>query len=332
MDTQSRPTFTRNILVIPDIDFVCEQLITRLRLQITDTLNRQGAVVGISGGIDSALTLALAVRALGSERVLGIMLPEKESSSQSAKYAELLALKFGVRTLTEDITGALEGYGCYQRRDEAVKQVIPEYNPKHHRMKIGIKSSGIFGNLPPLFYVTILDAENREITRRLPAKEFRQIEAASNFKQRCRMSMLYYHAERLHYAVIGTPNKHEMEQGFFVKYGDGGADIMPIAHLFKTQVYQVAEYLQVPREIIERVPTTDTYSAEQTQEEFFYQLPFVEMDLLWFAYENGYSESEVAPEVGMTEEQVKSIFMNFKRKQKTTAYLRMAPVKDVFID
>ena len=114
------------------------------------------------------------------------------------------------------------------------------------------------------------------------------------------MSMLYYHAEALHYAVIGTPNKHEQEQGFFVKYGDGAGDVMPIGNLYKTQVYQLAEYLGVPKEIIDRTPTTDTYSAEQTQEEFFYQLPFTLMDRFWYGFENGYPAEEVADVMGET--------------------------------
>ena len=195
-------------------------------------------------------------------------------------------------------------------------------------MKIGVKSSGLYTNLPPLFSLTIVDSLGNEQSKRLPAAEFKQIEAASNFKQRCRMSMLYYHAETLHYAVIGTPNKHEVEQGFFVKYGDGGADVMPIGNLYKTQVYQLARYLGIPQEIIDRTPTTDTYSAEQTQEEFFYQLPFQQMDLLWYAYENKFDPAEVAPVMEKTVEQVKSVFVNFERKYRTTEYLRMAPIRE----
>ncbi|KKM20882.1 hypothetical protein LCGC14_1640950, partial [marine sediment metagenome] len=164
----------------------------------------------------------------------------------------------------------------------------------------------------------------------LHTKEYLQIVASSNFKQRSRMSMLYYYAETLHYAVIGTPNKNEQEQGFFVKYGDGGADVMPIGNLYKTQVYQLAEYLEVPKSIIERTPTTDTYSAEQTQEEFFYQLPFDLMDRYWYGYENGYSADEVAIVMGETKERIEALYNNFKRKIKTTEYLRMAPVRDYF--
>jgi len=144
------------------------------------------------------------------------------------------------------------------------------------------------------------------------------------------MSMLYYYAEALYYAVVGTPNKHEQEQGFFVKYGDGAGDVMPIGNLYKTQVYQLAEYLGVPKEIIERTPTTDTYSAEQTQEEFFYQLPFDLMDRYWYGFENGYPPEEVANVMGETEQRVESLFRNFERKRRTTEYLRMPPVRDYY--
>jgi NAD+ synthase len=195
-------------------------------------------------------------------------------------------------------------------------------------MKIGAKESGLYTNLPPVFYITIIDSEGKEYSKRLPAKEFRKIMAASNFKQRSRMSMLYYHAERLHYAVVGTPNKHEVDQGFFVKYGDGGADVMPIGHLYKTQVYQLAKHLGISEEIISRTPTTDTYTAEQTQEEFFYQLPFEMLDLLWYAFENNYSPQEVSGVVNKSTEDISKIYKNFERKIKTTEYLRMAPIKD----
>lgn len=319
--------FNKDILVIQDIQKETEKIVRFLRETVEKDLRRHGAIVGISGGIDSSVCLALSVHAFGADKVLGIMLPEKDSSNDSAQFAQKLADKFEVKAITENITGALQGFNCYGRRDEAVKNVFPEYDPATHTMKIGVKTSGLYTNLPPLFSLIIIDNKGNEQSRRLPAEEFRQIEAASNFKQRCRMSMLYYHAERLHYAVIGTPNKHEVQQGFFVKYGDGGADIMPIAHLYKTQVYQLARHLGVPQEIINRTPTTDTYSAEQSQEEFFYQMPFAEMDLLWFAYENNYDPSEVAPVMNMTPDQVKSVFVNFDRKKKTTEYLRMAPIR-----
>jgi NAD+ synthase len=313
-------------LIINDIEAVYNKIINDLQNSVFKRLNRMGGVIGISGGIDSSVSMALAAKALGTENLLAIMLPEHDSSDDSALFAQKLADKFGVKAITENITGALEGFGCYQRRDEAVKRVFPEYDPLKYKMKIGIRSSGLYTNLPPLFSVTIIDKEGNEQSKRVPAPELRQIEAASNFKQRCRMSMLYYHAELHHYVVIGTPNKHEVEQGFFVKNGDGGADVMPIAHLYKTQVYQLAHYLGVPQEIIERTPTSDTYSAEQTQEEFFFQLPFQQMDLLWFAFKNEYDPEEVGSVMGRTVDEIKKVFAGFERKIMTTQYLRMPPI------
>lgn len=328
MENKDKRPFNKDILILENITSECDNIVARLRENVLHRLHRTGGVVGISGGIDSSVTLAISAQAFGAENVLGIMLPEKDSSGDSARFAQKLADKYGVRAITENITEALQGFGCYERRDEAVKNIFPEYDPASYKMKIGAKGSGLYTNLPPLFSLTIVDSKGNEQTKRLPAVELKQIEAASNFKQRCRMSVLYYHAERLYYAVIGTPNKHEVEQGFFVKYGDGGADVMPIGHLYKTQVYQLARHLDIPKEIIDRTPTTDTYSAEQTQEEFFYQLPFQQMDLLWYAYENKVDPAEVAPVLEMTVEQVKSIFMNFERKYRTTEYLRMAPIRE----
>ncbi len=318
--------FHKDILHIQNIDEVVESIVTKLKTDTHNQLKRYGGVVGISGGIDSSCTLALAAKAFGPQRVFSIMLPEKDSSSDSEKLARKLAEKFEVEAIVENISGALTGFGCYERRDQAVRHVFPEYDPASYKMKIGIKSAPQ-SKLPPVFSVIIIDPDGKEKSAKLSAKDYMQIVAASNFKQRTRMSMLYYHAERLHYAVIGTPNKHEVEQGFFVKYGDGGADIMPIGHLYKTQVYQLSEYLGVPQEIIDRTPTTDTYTAEQTQEEFFYQFPFKTMDLLWYGYENEYHPENVAEVMGYSKEEILDIFSNFKRKQETTAYLRMAPIK-----
>ena len=327
--SNNRP-FTKDIILLDNIEYVVNQITDKLREDVLHNLKRNGAVIGISGGIDSSVCLALSAKAFGPEKVLGIMLPEQDSSPDSEILARELAAKFGVKAIKEEITTALSGFGCYTRRDEAVKSIFPDYDPKTHKMKIGIRQSGLFNNLPPVFRLTIIDKSGQEKEKILPVQEYLQIVAASNLKQRTRMSMLYYHAEALHYAVIGTPNKHEQEQGFFVKYGDGGADVMPIGNLYKTQVYQLADYLGVPKAIITRTPTTDTYSAEQTQEEFFYQLPFNLMDRYWYGYENDYPAKEVAEVMGETTERVEALFRNFDRKRNTTEYLRMGPVRDYF--
>jgi NAD+ synthase len=326
----SKKPFSKDIILLSDVEAVANEIILKLQQDVLHNLKRLGAVIGTSGGIDSSVCLALTANAFGPERVLAVMMPEKDSSLESEQLAKELATRFDVKAIKEDITPALSGFKCYERRDEAVRRVFPEYNPKTHKMKIGIKQSGLSNNLPPIFSLTIIDSNGNTEDKILPVKEYLQIVAASNFKQRTRMTTLYYHAEALHYAVIGTPNKHEQEQGFFVKYGDGGADVMPIGNLYKTQVYQLANFLGVPKAIIDRTPTTDTYSAEQTQEEFFFQMPFGLMDRYWYGFENGYSPKEVAEVMGESEHKVKALFGNFERKKKTTEYLRMSPIRDYY--
>ena len=323
--------FTKNIVRLENVQSVVDQIVEKLREDVIHKLKRFGGVVGISGGIDSSVCLALAAKAFGPEKVVTLMMPEKDSNPESEILARELAEKFEVKSLfLENITSVLEGFGCYERRDEAVQRIFPDYNPLTHKMKIGIKQRGLFNNLPPVFSLTVLDQNGNEKELPLNVKDYLQIVAASNFKQRTRMAMLYYYAEVYYYSVIGTPNKHETEQGFFVKYGDGGADVMPIGNLYKTQVYQLAEYLGIPEGIISRIPTTDTYPAEQTQEEFFYQLPFDLMDLYWYGFENEYSGNEVASIMGETTERVEAIFRNFARKRKTTEYLKLSPIRDYF--
>jgi len=326
MEVITGKPFSKDILHIENIETFCEDIIAKLKNDVAQKLQRRGAVIGISGGIDSSVCMALSALAFGPKRVTAIMLPEQDSSDDSKLLAEKLASKFGVTdTLVEDITKALDGFGCYKRRDEAISRVIANFNPSVDKAKIEIKQD-VASNLPPAFSVTVIKPDGAVISKLLPVKAYLQIVASTNFKQRSRMSMLYYHAERLHYAVIGTPNKHEVEQGFFVKHGDGAADVMPIGHLYKTQVYQIAKYLGVPQEIIERTPTTDTYTAEQTQEDFFYQMPFETMDLIWYGWENDYPADEVGKVMERSTKDIENIYKNFERKRKTTEYLRMRPI------
>jgi len=327
---QSRKKFSKDIILLNNVEQVVNEIVEKLRNDVFRDLKRFGAIVGISGGIDSSVCLALATKAFGSDKVLGVIMPEKESNPDSEILARQLATKFGIQVIKEDLTEVLSSFKCYERRDEAVRRIFPDFDPLTWKMKINLKQSNIFSNLPPVFFLTMINIDGNSQERILPVKEYLQIVAASNFKQRSRMSMLYYHAELHHYCVIGTPNKHEHQQGFFVKYGDGGADVMPIVNLYKTQVYQLARHLAVPKEIIERTPTTDTYSAEQTQEEFFYQMPFKMMDIYWYAFENNYSAEEVAKVLNETQEHVKAVYRNMERKRKTTVYLRKQPIIDYF--
>jgi len=301
-----------------------QKLSEKMQRFLLSNLQKRGAVIGISGGIDSSVCLALCIKSFGAKRVVGIPIPETESNPESIELAQELCANFGIKLIIEDISEALFGFKTYKRRDEAIKNVFPEYN-KTYKAKIVLPDNLLKKETLNIFKLTIISPEGRENTKRIPLKEYLQIVAASNFKQRSRMSILYYHAERLNYAVIGTGNKNEHEQGFFVKYGDGGADIKPIAHLFKTQVFQLAEYLGIPEKILSRTPTTDTYSAECTQEEFFFRVPFEIGDLVWLAMEKNIPTKKVSRELDLTEEQVIRIQNDIKRKIKTAGYLKAAP-------
>jgi NAD+ synthase len=255
------------------------------------------------------------------------MMPDRDSSPDSERLARDLARQFDVVPILEDMTPALEGFGCYCRRDEAIRRVFPEYDPSAgYRAKIVLPPNLLDQDTLNVFSLNILTPDGEERTRTLPSQEFREIVAASNFKQRARMAMLYHHAEAHNYAVIGTANKNEYDQGFFVKHGDAGVDIKPIEHLYKTQVYQLAAWLDIPEEICKRTPTSDTYSAPCTQEEFFFRLPFDTMDLLWYAHEHGIPRAEVAAVMELEEAQVQRAFDDFTRKRRTTNYLRMEPM------
>lgn len=315
--------FSKNDIKI-DAAREAARIIDWMRQVVGAKLHKRGGVIGISGGIDSSVCLALSAKAFGPERVLGITMPESDSNPESAILARKLARAYGVSYIVEDMTAALAGFDTYRRRDEAIRSIFPEYDATY-RAKIVLPSALGEKDQLNVFQLTIISPEGEQKTQRVPLTEYLQIVAASNFKQRSRMSMLYHHADRLNYAVIGTGNKNEHEQGFFVKYGDGGADIKPIAHLFKTQVYELAAFLGVPEEIQTRTPTTDTYSAECTQEEFFFRVPFEVGDVIWHAMEKGAPIDEVARELGLSVEQVTNIQKDIKRKIKATDYLRAEP-------
>jgi NAD+ synthase len=309
-----------------------ERIVAWLRESMR-SLHRTGAVLGISGGIDSAVCLALCVKAFGPEHVLPLILPERDSDPLSEELAQILANHFGVEPVTESITAALDGFQCYRRRDEAIARVFPEYDPRAGYLAKIVLPAGLLdkGTLN-VYSLTIVTPDGEEKSARLPPAALAQIVAASNFKQRTRAAILYYHAELRNYAVVGTPNKNEHEQGFFVKFGDGGVDLKPIVHLFKTQVCQLARHLRVPESIQARTPTSDTYSAPSTQEEFFFRMPFQTMDLLCHAQETGVPVEEAAATLGLPPAQVHNAFMDFIRKRRSTQYLRTQPLDMVSLD
>lgn len=318
---KNHPPFSRTLLNIdPQQEII--RVVDFIQTTVKEKLHRQGAVVAVSGGIDSAVVAALCCRALGHHRVLGLLLPESESSSESRDLALELTGKLRIKAEIEDISSALEGAGAYSRRDEAILKVFPDFG-EGWKAWIGLSNSPMDRSVMNFFRLYVVDPQGQEQSKRLLPEDLYQIMAASNFKQRMRMNMVYYHAERMNYAAAGTPNKNEHDLGFFVKYGDGGSDFAPIAHLFKTQVYQIANCLDIPKAIIDRTPTTDTYPGGGSQQDFFYKLPFDILDPVWFGMESGYTCKQIADGLNLTEEQVDHICTDINRKKRATGYLRM---------
>jgi len=318
----SAPAFSDRVLEI-DAVRVTAEIEKAIREIIFQRLHRKGAVVGLSGGIDSSVTAALCVRALGKDRVFGLSMPEDESSHDSLKLARLLSDCLGITNVVENMGPALESVGCYRRRDEAIQKVIPEYG-KGWKSKIVLPQL-LDGPYYSLFSVVAESPMGETIRTRLTPEAYLGVVAATNFKQRVRKMMEYYHADRLWYAVAGTPNRLEYAQGFFVKNGDGSADFKPIAHLYKTQVYQLARYMGVPEQILWRPPTTDTYSLSQSQEEFYFSLPLELMDLCLYGKNHHVPAEQVSTATGMTVEKVKRVYGLIESKLSSTAYLHRPP-------
>ncbi len=315
--------FNKDVLKL-DPSTEVKRITETLREQVLGKLRRRGAVVGISGGIDSSVVTALCVHAFGKEKVLGLFMPEHHSSDDALTFGRMLAGHLGIEAIVENIAPALEGLGCYRRQVEAIRTVVPEYGDGW-KCKLVLPSI-LDGNRLNITRLTVQSPAGEVSTVRLTLNAYLQIVAATNYKQRVRKMTEYYHADRLNYAVSGTPNRLEYDQGFFVKHGDGSADFKPIAHLYKTQVYQLAEYLGVPEEIRRRPPTTDTFSMPQTQEEFYFALPYDRMDLCLYAVNHGVSAEETAPVVGITPAQVARVFKDIEAKRRVAQYLHMRPL------
>ncbi len=321
MNTKTK-TFSPDLLNL-DCEAETDRIVKWMQKTVRKTMRKKGTVLGLSGGIDSSVVTALSARAFGNDRVLGIMMPEHDTKDESLTYGQLLADHFHVEAIVENISPMLQGAGCYERRDAAIQQVIPEYQPDW-------KSKIVLPNLLQeggyrVFSIVVQTPEGEFIKKRLPLSAYQTIVAATNFKQRCRKMMEYYHADRLNYAVPGTPNRLEYDQGFFVKNGDGAADLKPIAHLYKSQVYQLASYLDVPEVICMRPPTTDTYSLEQSQEEFFFAVSYEKLDCCLYGLNAGFTAEEVAESIGLPAEQVELVYADIESKRNAGRYLHLAP-------
>jgi NAD+ synthase len=300
-----------------------DRIAAAIRDLVLVQFRRKGMVLGVSGGVDSSVVAALCVRALGPERVVALFMPESESASESLQLGQILAGKLGIRWIVENITPILDGAACYRRRDDAIRLAVPEYGPGY---KCKITLPDLLAEDRYAVYSVVVQSPSGETKKvRLSLEAYLGIVAASNFKQRARKMVEYYHADALHYAVAGTPNRLEYDLGFFVKCGDGAADIKPIAHLYKSQVYRLAEYLGIPEEIRSRPPTTDTYSLAQSQEEFYFSMPLEQMDLCLYGRDHGMDAAQLGSMLGLTEAQTKRAFAMIDAKRRNARYLHASP-------
>jgi NAD+ synthase len=318
----NHPPFSSDVLALD-----CQQAIDRILrtlVQSLRTFKRRGFIVGVSGGIDSSVTLALCARALGPDRVLALEMPERHSAGETLGLGDLAINHCACQKIRQDISPILEAAEFYRRYDEIVRTLIPGYGE-------GWKSKIVFRDVTqaprlPYFSIVARSPQGAFVKKRLDVKSYLEIVAVTNFKQRIRAMLEYYHADRCNFIVAGTPNRLEHDLGFFVKQGDGAADVKPLAHLYKSQVYRCAEYLGLPKEIRMRPPSTDTYSLAQGQDEFFFSLPYEKMDLCLWGKINGYSPDEVAPAVGLTPEAVTAVYQDIDSKKKAARYLHAQSV------
>ena len=316
-----RPAFSAGTLAL-DSAAEADRIVAGLREQLRG-MRKRGLVLGLSGGIDSSVSVALAVRAVGAKNVFCLLMPESDSDPESLRLGRLVADTLGVEAIVEDIAPSLRAMGCYERRDAFIRELVPEYG-QGWASKIVI-ANALAGDGYNISSLVVQDPEGRQTKLRMPPAVYLGIVAATNMKQRTRKQIEYYHADRLNFAVLGTPNRLEYDQGFFVKNGDGAADVKPIAHLYKSQVYALAAHLGVPEEIRRRPPTTDTYSLEQTQEEFYFSLPYDRMDLCLFGLNNGVPAAEVGAVAQLTTAEVERVWADIAAKRRATRYLHLGP-------
>lgn len=312
----------KNVLALDESAEIA-RIVERLREITARTLRKRGLVVAVSGGVDSSVCLALAVRAVGVAKVCALILPETDSSDDSARRANLLCTQLGITPLTVNIAPILEAAGCYRQRDEAMQRVIPAYRSTW-RSKIAIRG-GLQGQINR-FHLIAQDPQGVVHDVRMGLPEYLQVVAATSFKQRTRKMLEYFHADRLNFAVVGTPNRLEFDQGFFVKLGDGTADVKPIAHLYKTQVYALARALDLPADIVAARPTTDTYSLAQGQDEFYFALPYEQMDLALWAHNHQVPAAQLGEALGLSAEQAQRVYEDIESKRRATEYLHRAAV------
>ena len=311
-----------DLVKIKDLEKSVKIVSDFIKDEVSNRFQKFGVVVGLSGGIDSAVTAALCAKSLGPEKVLGLIMPEKESDSTSQTHAEKVAQKYNIKTKIVDITSILNSFSVYQNKESIIKEKFPDFNTDcKYRVMVPPKLKNTIG-MP---FVEILDDKNKQHKLKISSSEFLTLTAATSIKHRVRMTMLYYHGEKNNLCVIGTTNKSEYLQGYFVKYGDGGSDIEPLINIYKLQVYQLGKFLKVPKEILTKDASPDVWSFATTDEEFFYSVPYEIVDLILYARENNLSVKDIQKLSNLSTEDIENLLRIQNQKQIKSQHMREMP-------
>ena len=312
------PDFIKIKNLEKSVDSICDFI----KNEITNKFQRNGAIIGLSGGIDSAVTAALCVKAIGHEKVLGLIMPEKESELESQVLAKQFADKYNIKTKIIDISSILDSFGVYENKEKIVKEKFTNFNNDcKYRLVVPPK----FENTVGIPYLDILDDKNKQHKLKISSFEFLALTAATSIKHRVRMTMLYYHGEKNHLTVMGTTNKSEYLQGYFVKYGDGGSDIEPLANLYKSQIYQLGQFLNIPKEILTKDASPDVWSFTTNDEEFFYSVSYDIVDLILYARENKLAVKEIQKLSNLSAENIENLLRFQNQKQNKSQHMREIP-------
>ena len=311
-----------DFLQIKDIGRTISSIEKFVKDEILNEFQRKGAVIGISGGVDSAIMTSICTRSINPNQVLGLIMPEKESDPSSEIFAKKIANQLDIETKIIDITSILESFGVYDNKENIIKEKFSNFN---NNCMYSVRVPSKFGNSVGIPFLEILDDENKKHQIKISASEFLNLTASSSIKHRVRMTLLYYYAEKNNFCVVGTTNKSEFLQGYFVKYGDGGTDIEPLSNLYKSQIYQIGEFLNIPKEILEKDASPDIWSLKTSDEEFFYSVPYDVVDLILYARENNMVESEIEEISDLSSDQIKKLLQFQNQKQVKSQHMRETP-------
>ncbi len=311
------PDFLKLQNVQKDVDDLCNFL----QDEIFVKSQKYGAIVGLSGGIDSTVTMALCAKALDSTKTLGLTMFEKESNPSNRSLINKIAKNYDIKIENIDITPILDSFGVYSYREKIVKEKFPTFN-SNCKYRIVVFPNFNFIGMP---YLEILDEKNERHKIKISSSDFLTLTSATSIKHRVRMTLLYFNAEKKNLSVVGTTNKSEYLQGYFVKYGDGGSDIEPLVNLYKSQIYQVGSFLNIPEEIMTNDASPDVWSYSATDEEFFYTVPYDIVDLILYAREMNLSIIEIKKLSNLSEEKIKNLLRFQDIKQRKSQHMRELP-------